>query len=55
MSCVEASVYANAGGRVNADTIRSLAVLDLVAGIDAVIVVHHTGASISDILNLFED
>ena len=40
---VEAFVLGNAGGRVDKDTIRTLTVLDSVAGIRTLMVVHHTG------------
>lgn len=39
----EAAVLSNAGGRVNADALRSIYVLDSIAGVGTVIVVHHTG------------
>ena len=38
----EAAVVRNAGGRAT-DALRSIATLDAIAGITAIIVVHHTG------------
>ena len=38
----EAAIIRNAGGRAS-DALRSIATLDAIAGITAVIVVHHTG------------
>ena len=44
----EAAIIANAGGRVDADVIRSIIGLDALAdakgGVTSVIVAHHTGA-----------
>ena len=39
----EAAVLSNAGGRVNADALRSIYTLDSMAGVGTVVVVHHTG------------
>lgn len=39
---LEAAIIRNAGGRAS-DALRSIATLDAIAGVAAIIVVHHTG------------
>ena len=43
----DANVLNNAGGRVDSDAIRSLIVLDSIAGVGTVIVVHHTDCGLT--------
>lgn len=43
----EATVLSNAGGRVNADALRSLYTLDSIAGVGTVVVVHHTDCGLT--------
>ncbi|CAD6568943.1 MAG: hypothetical protein ASARMPRED_002230 [Alectoria sarmentosa] len=43
----EATVYSNAGGRVNADTLRSIYCLEAIVGVGTVIVVHHTDCGLT--------
>lgn len=45
----DANIISNAGGRVDADTIRSLIVLDSIAGVGTVIVVHHTDCGLTHV------
>lgn len=42
-------MLANAGGRIDADTLRTLIVLDNVIGIKTVMVVHHTDCGLTHI------
>ena len=43
----EANILNNAGGRVDGDAIRSLVVLDSIAGVSTVIVIHHTDCGLT--------
>ncbi|KAG8530959.1 uncharacterized protein KY384_004316 [Bacidia gigantensis] len=43
----ESFILSNAGGRVDADTLRSLMVLDNVKGIKSVMVIHHTDCGLT--------
>ncbi|CAD6565715.1 MAG: hypothetical protein ASARMPREDX12_006735 [Alectoria sarmentosa] len=43
----QATVYSNAGGRVNADTLRSIYCLEAIVGVGTVIVVHHTDCGLT--------
>ena len=45
----EAFVLANAGGRVDNDTLRTLIVLDNVIGIKTVMIVHHTDCGLTHV------
>ena len=47
-TAIEAAVVSNAGGRVTADALQSIMVLDSFVGVGTVIVVHHTGEFKSD-------
>jgi len=42
----EANILRNAGGRVTEDVLRSLAVASHVLGVNAVVVMHHTGCGL---------
>ena len=47
----EVNILSNAGGRVDGDVIRSLIVLDSIAGVGTVVVVHHTDCGLSHTLD----